>query len=325
MVSPCSINMSPLWGFGCLLYAVFYKHAAPLGLNATQFAARYRSWGRGYLARWVGEPNPYGCSFGCSRSNFRASRILVRHAAPLGLNAAEFAARYRSWGRGYLARWVGEPNPYGCSFGCSRSNFRASRILVGHAAPLGLNAAELAARYRSWGQRLPRPMGWGTQPLRMQLRLLTFQFSCLPYPGGTCRPSGAKCGRIGGAVSIVGERFPCPAGWGTQPLRMQLRLLTFQFSCLPYLGATCRPSGAKCDTIGGAVSIVGERFPRPTGWGTQPLRMQLRLLTFQFSCLPYPGATCRPSGAKCLTFPFPLSPFLPFLLLPPPRPLASLR
>ena len=142
-------------------------------------------------------------------------------------------------------------------------------------------------------------MGWGTQPLRMQLRLLTFQFSCLPYPGGTCRPSGAKCGRIGGAVSIVGERFPRPAGWGTQPLRMQLRLLTFQFSCLPYLGGTCRPSGAKCDTIGGAVSIVGARFPRPAGWGTQPLRMQLRLLTFQFSCLLYLGGTCRPSGAKC--------------------------
>ena len=25
--------MSPLWGFGYLVYAVFYKHAAPLGLN----------------------------------------------------------------------------------------------------------------------------------------------------------------------------------------------------------------------------------------------------------------------------------------------------
>ena len=27
-------DMSPLWGFGYLMYAVFYKHAAPLGLNA---------------------------------------------------------------------------------------------------------------------------------------------------------------------------------------------------------------------------------------------------------------------------------------------------
>ena len=31
LVSPCSIHMSPLWGFGYLVYAVFYKHAAPLG------------------------------------------------------------------------------------------------------------------------------------------------------------------------------------------------------------------------------------------------------------------------------------------------------
>ena len=185
-------DMSPLWGFGYLLYGVFYKHAAPLGLNAAEFAARYRSWGRGYLAQRVGEPNPYGCSFGCSRSNFRASRILVRHVAPLGLNAAELAARYPSWGRGYLARWVGEPNPYGCSFGCSRSNFRASRILVGYAAPLGLNARICGAVFIV-GERLPRPMGWGTQPLRIQLRLLTFQFSCLPYLGAACRPSGAKC------------------------------------------------------------------------------------------------------------------------------------
>ena len=77
--------MSPLWGFGYLLYAVFYKHAAPLGLNAAELAARYRSWGRGYLAQRVGGPNPYGCSFGCSRSNFRVSRILVGHVAPLGL------------------------------------------------------------------------------------------------------------------------------------------------------------------------------------------------------------------------------------------------
>ena len=28
------VHMSPLWGFGYLVCAVFYKHAAPLGLNA---------------------------------------------------------------------------------------------------------------------------------------------------------------------------------------------------------------------------------------------------------------------------------------------------
>ena len=141
-----------------------------------------------------------------------------------------------------------------------------------------------------WGE-VTRPAGWGTQPLRIQLRLLTFQFSCLPYLGATCRPSGAK---YTNTSAIVGARFPRPAGWGTQPLRMQLRLLTFQFSCLLYLGATCRPSGAKYTNMS---AIVGARLPRPTGWGTQPLRIQLRLLTFQFSGLPYPAITCRPAGA----------------------------
>ena len=48
--------------------------------------------------------------------------------APLGLNAAQFAARYPSWGRGHLAQRVGRPNPYAYSFACSRSNFRASRF-----------------------------------------------------------------------------------------------------------------------------------------------------------------------------------------------------
>ena len=32
--------MSPLWGFGYLVHAVFYKHVAPLGLSAAQLAAR---------------------------------------------------------------------------------------------------------------------------------------------------------------------------------------------------------------------------------------------------------------------------------------------
>ena len=78
-------HLSPLWGFGVLVHAACYKHAAPLGLNAAELAARYRLWGRGYLARRVGGPNPYGYSFGCSRSNFHVSGILVRPVAPLGL------------------------------------------------------------------------------------------------------------------------------------------------------------------------------------------------------------------------------------------------
>ena len=72
--------------------------------------------------------------------------IFYTHVAPLGLNAAQLvhAACYK------------------------------------HIAPLGVNAAQLAARYPSWGEVSLRPVGWGTQPLRIQLRLLTFQFSRLP-------------------------------------------------------------------------------------------------------------------------------------------------
>ena len=95
----------PSGALGYLVYAACYKHVAPLGLNAAnaaQFAARIPSWGRGFLVQRVGEPNPYGSSFACSRSNFRASRFTCRpsgalgylvycvcykHVAPLGLNA----------------------------------------------------------------------------------------------------------------------------------------------------------------------------------------------------------------------------------------------
>ena len=96
-------------------------HIAPLERKAGQFAARYPSSGRGYLARWVGEPNPYAFNRGVAswffnrcfpfnRSNPRLGQM--GHVAPLGLNAAQLAARYPLWGRGHLAQRVGEPNPY---------------------------------------------------------------------------------------------------------------------------------------------------------------------------------------------------------------------
>ena len=175
MVSPCSINMSPLWGFGYLVYAVFYKHAAPLGVNATQFAARYSSWGRGYLARWVGEPNPYGCSFGCSRSNFRASRILVRHVAPLGLNATQLAARYHRGGEVTSPDGLGNPTP------TDAASVAHVPIFVPPVSWCGMSS--LGAKCGS--------VSSSTNPTPTILRLLTF--SCLPYLGAACRPSGAKC------------------------------------------------------------------------------------------------------------------------------------
>ena len=76
------IHMSPLWGFGCLLYAVFYKHAAPLGLNAVRICGAVSIVGeRLTYAQRVGRPNPYTYSFGCSRSNFHVSRFISPETA----------------------------------------------------------------------------------------------------------------------------------------------------------------------------------------------------------------------------------------------------
>ena len=63
MVSPCSIHMSPLWGFGYLVYAVFYKHAAPLGLNAAMHQnSRHGTHRRGEVSSpdGLGNPTPTG-------------------------------------------------------------------------------------------------------------------------------------------------------------------------------------------------------------------------------------------------------------------------
>ena len=50
--------MSPLRGFGYLVYAACYKHVAPLGLNAAQFAARYPLWGEFSSPSGLGNPTP---------------------------------------------------------------------------------------------------------------------------------------------------------------------------------------------------------------------------------------------------------------------------
>ena len=52
--------MSPLWGFGYLVYAVFYKHATPLGLSAAQFAVRHHRRGLVSKPDGLGNPTPTG-------------------------------------------------------------------------------------------------------------------------------------------------------------------------------------------------------------------------------------------------------------------------
>ena len=64
--------------------------------------------GRGHLAQRVGEPNPYGSNFGCSPSNFHASRIPV-HMSPLwGFRCLVHAACYKHVAPLGL---TAEPNP----------------------------------------------------------------------------------------------------------------------------------------------------------------------------------------------------------------------
>ena len=59
--------MSPLWGFGYLVYAVFYKHAAPLGLNAAMHQnSRHGAHRRGEVSSpdGLGNPTPTGLRTG---------------------------------------------------------------------------------------------------------------------------------------------------------------------------------------------------------------------------------------------------------------------
>ena len=145
------------------------------------------------------------------------------------------------------------------------------------------------------GAWFPRPMGWGTQPLRVQWGV---------HDNTTLRSSGARgldvCRaaidisllwserhqhtKIQGAASIVGAWFPRPMGWGTQPLRIQWWGATIphcaplergDWMCRAAIDISLLWSERHQHTkIQGAASIVGAWFPRPTGWGTQPLRVQ---------------------------------------------------
>ena len=96
-------------------------------------------------------------------------------------------------------------------------------------------------------------------------------------------PLGRKCRTICGTASIVGAWFPRPTGWGDPtPTGLTVRYAitcaplwsALSVWCMPRCYKHVAPLGAKGGTICGAVSIVGARFPRPAGWGTQPLRVQ---------------------------------------------------
>ena len=68
--------MSPLWGFGYLVYAVFYKHAAPLGLKAAMHRNSRRDIhrrGEVTLYNGLGDPSPYDIKL----PRFRASSAFL--------------------------------------------------------------------------------------------------------------------------------------------------------------------------------------------------------------------------------------------------------
>ena len=138
--------------------------------------------GRVLLAQRVGEPNPSTCR-------------------PSGAKCVTICGAVSIVGRFSSPSGLGDPTPTGSTV-CDNTTLRSSgarRLDVSrcyrHIAPLERKAAQFAARYPSWGefsspsaplerkaaQLAGNPFnGWGTQPLRIQLRVLTFQFSCLP-------------------------------------------------------------------------------------------------------------------------------------------------
>ena len=118
------VHLSPLWGFRVFGVSVFYKHVAPLGLNASQFAARYPSWGEFSSPSGLGNPTPTDPT---SRAHVPIFVPPGSPVAPLGLNAlnAQFAARYPSWGAVSSPSGLGDPTPTGSTV-CDNTTLRSS-------------------------------------------------------------------------------------------------------------------------------------------------------------------------------------------------------
>ena len=87
-------HLSPLWGFKTFVYRVFYKHAAPLGLNAAMHQnSRWDIQRRGEVSKpdGLGNPTPTNSMVGwclCFLSVQSAESVLIRdsdgcHMSPL--------------------------------------------------------------------------------------------------------------------------------------------------------------------------------------------------------------------------------------------------
>ena len=120
-------------------------------------------------------------------------------------------------------------------------------------APLGLNAAMHQNSRWDIHRRggVPPPNGLGDPTPTDSTSLC--HLPIFPYPGGTCRPSGA----LGYLVYAVFYKHAAPLGLNA---------------------AMHQNSRWDIHRRGGV--------PRPTGWVTQPLRIQPRFATFLFSRIP---------------------------------------
>ena len=78
-----SINIPPLWGFGCLLIVAFYKHVAPLGLEGRGMPPVYKHT----APLGLNAPMPSIHMSPLWGLGGKGDAALYKHAAPLGLNA----------------------------------------------------------------------------------------------------------------------------------------------------------------------------------------------------------------------------------------------
>ena len=130
--------MSPRWGFKIFFYPMFYKHAAPLGLNAAMHQnSRWDIHRRGGVPRptgWVTQPLRIQPRF----ATFLFSRIPVGHVAPLGL-----------WDIWCMPRAINMSPRWGFKIFFYPMFYK-------HAAPLGLN--DPLPRFLASSFSPPRPL-----------------------------------------------------------------------------------------------------------------------------------------------------------------------
>ena len=351
-----------------LVYPMFYKHVAPLGLNAAMHQSRWDIHRRGGVSppNGLGDPTPRDSTSlyhlpispypGGTCRPAGALRYLVyplfyKHVAPLGLNAAMHQnSRWDIHRRGGVSppNGLGDPTPRDSTSlyhlpifpypGGTCRPAGALRYLVyplfyKHAAPLGLNAAmHQNSRWdihRRGGVSPPNGLGDPTPTDSTSL----YHLPISPYPGGTCRPAGAlrylvyplfykHAAPLGlNAAMHQNSRWDIhrrggvspPNGLGDPTPTDSTSL--YHLPIFPYPCGTCRPSEAlrylvypmfykHAAPLGlNAAMHQNSRWDihrrggvsPPNGLGDPTPTDSTSL--YHLPIFPYPCGTCRPSGA----------------------------